>query len=313
MNLQSLLDLLRPHGQVVSAPSADPVIGGLAVDSREVTPGAVFFAYPGVSTDGHDFIAQAVARGAGAVVAERPVSTTVPVVLVKDARTVAELAAIAWYHEPMRHLRIVGVTGTNGKTTTTAMVRHLLSTGQDAGSIGTIGAYDGVHLGHRAVIGDVRRRAAAGGHASAVVTFDRHPAQVIRPESAPLLLTDLDQKLELLAATGVDHTLVVGFDRERAAESAEDFVRTVLVDCLNVRQVVVGEDFHFGHRRAGNVALLEELGGPLGFGVHGHELVGADGRAARDETQVSSTAIRRALVEGRLAFTERRPPAFRGT
>ena len=161
----------------------------------------------------------------------------------------------------------------------------------------TIGAYDGVHLGHRAVIGDVRRRAAAGGHASAVVTFDRHPAQVIRPESAPLLLTDLDQKLELLAATGVDHTLVVGFDRERAAESAEDFVRTVLVDCLNVRQVVVGEDFHFGHRRAGNVALLEELGGPLGFGVHGHELVGADGRAARDETQVSSTAIRRALVE----------------
>ncbi|MEZ4377946.1 MAG: UDP-N-acetylmuramoyl-L-alanyl-D-glutamate--2,6-diaminopimelate ligase [Gemmatimonadales bacterium] len=143
MNLQSLLDLLRPHGQVVSAPSADPVIGGLAVDSREVTPGAVFFAYPGVSTDGHDFIAQAVARGAGAVVAERPVSTTVPVVLVKDARTVAELAAIAWYHEPMRHLRIVGVTGTNGKTTTTAMVRHLLSTGQDAGSIGTIGAYDG--------------------------------------------------------------------------------------------------------------------------------------------------------------------------
>ena len=183
------------------------------------------------------------------------------------------------------------------------------------GSLVTIGAYDGVHLGHRAVIGDVRRRASAGGHASAVVTFDRHPAQVIRPESAPLLLTDLDQKLELLAATGVDHTLVVGFDRERAAESAEDFVRTVLVDCLNVRQVVVGEDFHFGHRRAGNVALLQELGGPLGFGVHGHELVGADGRAARDEAQVSSTAIRRALVEGRLADANAmlgRPHEMRG-
>ena len=74
----------------------------------------------------------------------------------------------------------------------------------------TIGAYDGVHLGHRAVIGEVCRRAAAAGQRSAVVTFDRHPAQVIRPDSAPLLLTDLDQKLELLADTGVDYTLVVG-------------------------------------------------------------------------------------------------------
>jgi UDP-N-acetylmuramoyl-L-alanyl-D-glutamate--2,6-diaminopimelate ligase len=143
MNLQALLDLLRPHGQVLSAPDADPVIGGLAVDSREVTTGALFFAYPGVSTDGHDYIPQAVARGAGAVVAERPVSTTVPLVLVRDARTVAEVVAMAWYHDPMRHLRIVGVTGTNGKTTTTAMVRHLLSSGDDAGSIGTLGAYDG--------------------------------------------------------------------------------------------------------------------------------------------------------------------------
>ena len=82
------------------------------------------------------------------------------------------------------------------------------------GTVVTIGAYDGVHLGHRAVIGEVRARAAAQGRRSAVVTFDRHPAQVIRPDSAPLLLTDLDQKLELLADTGVDYTLVVHFDED---------------------------------------------------------------------------------------------------
>src|SRR5215204_2627524 len=84
------------------------------------------------------------------------------------------------------------------------------------GTVVTIGAYDGVHVGHRAVIALVRQRAAEQGLRSAVVTFDRHPAAVVRPESAPLLLTDLDQKLELLAATGVDVTFVVVFDEQRA-------------------------------------------------------------------------------------------------
>lgn len=165
----------------------------------------------------------------------------------------------------------------------------------------TIGAYDGVHLGHRAVIAEVRRRAEAAGRRSVVVTFDRHPAQVIRPDSAPLLLTDLAQKLELLEATGVDFVFVVRFDEARAAESAEDFVRTVLVDCLHAKEVVVGEDFHFGHRRRGNVALLTEMGAELDFTVLGHKLVGPDGQAARDDAQVSATAIRRAIHEGRLA------------
>src|SRR5262245_5195249 len=97
----------------------------------------------------------------------------------------------------------------------------------DAGCAVTIGAYDGVHRGHRAVIAEVRRLAAERDLETAVVTFDRHPAAVVRPESAPKLLTDLDQKLELLATTGVDHALVVHFDQERAAESAEDFVHEV--------------------------------------------------------------------------------------
>ncbi len=179
----------------------------------------------------------------------------------------------------------------------------------------TIGAYDGVHLGHRTVIGEVVRRARDEGRRSAVVTFDRHPAQVIRPESAPRLLTDLDQKLELLRSTGVDVVVVIHFDEARSRETAAEFVLDTLVDCLRAREVVVGEDFHFGHRRAGNVELLREMGAVHGFSVTGHRLVGPDGRAARDDEQVSSTAIRRALHEGRLADANAmlgRPHEMRG-
>ena len=102
-----------------------------------------------------------------------------------------------------------------------------------------------------------------------VVTFDRHPATVVRPESAPKLLCDLDQKLELLEAAGVDRTVVVHFDEERANETAEDFVEVMLVEGLDARLVVVGEDFHFGHGRKGNVALLREMGSTAGFAVEG--------------------------------------------
>ncbi len=102
---------------------------------------------------------------------------------------------------------------------------------------------------------------------------------VVRPESAPKLLTDLDQKLELLADTGIDYALVVHFDEQRAAESAEDFVREILVDCLHARAVVVGHDFHFGKGRRGNVALLAEMGGQLGFDVLGIRLIEDDGDA----------------------------------
>src|SRR3954471_10578206 len=136
-----------------------------------------------------------------------------------------------------------------------------------AGSAVTIGAYDGVHLGHRAVIEEVKRRASTLGIPTAVVTFDRHPASVVRPESAPKLLTDLDQKLELLAQAGVDYTLVIHFDEDRSHESAEDFVHEVLAGCLKARLVVVGEDFHFGRKRGGNVDLLQRMGPNLGFDV----------------------------------------------
>ncbi|MCU1448403.1 MAG: Riboflavin biosynthesis protein [Acidimicrobiales bacterium] len=179
------------------------------------------------------------------------------------------------------------------------------------GSAVTIGAYDGVHLGHRAVIAEVRRRASTLGCPTAVVTFDRHPASVVRPESAPKLLTDLEQKLELLAAAGVDYTVVIHFDEERSHESAEDFVNEVLAGCLRARLVVVGEDFHFGRNRGGNVDLLRRMGPSLGFDVEGLTLVPAPGL----EGPVSSTSVRHALGAGDVATAARllgRPHEVRG-
>lgn len=159
----------------------------------------------------------------------------------------------------------------------------------------TIGFYDGVHRGHQAVIAEVRRRAAEMGARSAVVTFDRHPASIVRPESAPSLLTDLTQKLELLAATGVDATVVVRFDEAQSLEEPVSFAQRVLVECLAASAVVVGEDFHFGRGRHGNVATLRELGAVADFEVYPMELVA---RHDGPDEPVSSTAIRRAMAGG---------------
>lgn len=162
------------------------------------------------------------------------------------------------------------------------------------GAAVTVGAYDGVHLGHRYVIDQLRERARPRGLETVVVTFDRHPASVVRPESAPPTLTDLPQKLELLADCGIDRTLVIPFDRDRSDETAEDFVTTVLVGSLAARLVVVGRDFHFGHDRKGDVALLSAMGASGHFEVEPVELVGGEG----DDPPVSSTRIRRVLAEG---------------
>jgi riboflavin kinase/FMN adenylyltransferase len=159
----------------------------------------------------------------------------------------------------------------------------------------TIGAYDGVHVGHQAVIEQVRRHANDIGAKSVVVTFDRHPASVVRPESAPRLLTTSSQKMELLSDTGIDAVAVVPFDEQQAAESPESFVQRVLVDCLNTKVIVVGEDFHFGRHREGNVELLRKVGLEAGFDVEPIELLA---RADDIDEPVSSTAIRRALAGG---------------
>jgi riboflavin kinase / FMN adenylyltransferase len=171
------------------------------------------------------------------------------------------------------------------------------------GSVVTIGAFDGVHLGHRRLIERVRRTAGEIGAVATVVTFDRHPASVVRPESAPLLLTDLDQKLSLLDACGAELTLVVRFDAERAQERAEDFVAEVLVRCLNARAVIVGHDFHFGHNREGDVPLLQRMGAQMGFDVTGIRLLGSGAAAGGGEDlegaePISSTRIRRLIGEG---------------
>jgi riboflavin kinase / FMN adenylyltransferase len=162
----------------------------------------------------------------------------------------------------------------------------------------TIGAYDGVHRGHQAVIAAVREQAKSLNALSVVVTFDKHPASVVRPESAPLLLTDLEQKIELLSTTGVDAVVVVPFNEEQSTEEPQSFVKRVLVDCLHVQHIVVGEDFHFGKNRSGNVALLRTEGAQHDFTTGPIELLA---RQDGVEEPISSTAIRRALRGGEIA------------
>ncbi|MEY2467565.1 MAG: riboflavin kinase / adenylyltransferase [Actinomycetota bacterium] len=160
------------------------------------------------------------------------------------------------------------------------------------GAVVTIGAYDGVHLGHRAVIDEVRHLANTRGALSAMVTFDRHPAEVVRPDSAPCRLTSLEQRLELLDETGIDLVLVITFDEERSRENAEDFVTEVLVEALRARAIVVGHDFHFGANRGGNVEMLQRAGAKHGFDVLGMGLI------ATGQAPVSSTRIRQLLHDG---------------
>lgn len=148
MSLRRLLPALGNAGLLAGTETADVPLTGLTDDSRAVGPGWLFVAVRGSQADGHRFIADAVRRGAAAVVAEAgwtPAGALppVPVIRVTDGRAAAVALARAWYGDPAARLRLVGVTGTNGKTTTTALVRHLLGAEGDAGSIGTLGAFDG--------------------------------------------------------------------------------------------------------------------------------------------------------------------------
>ena len=166
------------------------------------------------------------------------------------------------------------------------------------GTACSIGVYDGVHLGHQELLRQLRARAAADGLATAVITFDRHPALVTRPQNAPKLLTTLDQKLELLDAAGIDYVYLVEFDESRAQTTAVDFFRNVFVDGVKAKVIVVGEDFHFGRNREGNVELLHPEGEGHGIDVTGMELVKISADA---HEPVSSTAIRRKLAGGDIA------------
>lgn len=158
----------------------------------------------------------------------------------------------------------------------------------------TIGNFDGVHLGHQAILRRVRERARESGAIAAVLTFYPHPARVLRPAAAPLLLMTLDQRLAAFDALGMEAALVLTFDAALAQLSAEEFVRRFLVDTMRAAAVYVGENFRFGHRKAGDVALLRTLGAQCGFEVETVAPVISEGRI------VSSTEIRESLREGRV-------------
>jgi riboflavin kinase / FMN adenylyltransferase len=156
----------------------------------------------------------------------------------------------------------------------------------------TVGMFDGVHRGHRALLDRVAAEAAARGLPAAAVTFDRHPLAVLRPGSEPPLLTTLDRKVELLGQAGVDAVLVLAFTKELSEVGAEAFAAEVLFDALAARAVVVGENFRFGHKAAGDPALLAELGRPRGV-----EVVAVPLHADGDQI-LSSTRVRAELAAG---------------
>jgi riboflavin kinase/FMN adenylyltransferase len=161
----------------------------------------------------------------------------------------------------------------------------------------TIGVFDGVHRGHQAIIGHTVRRAAELGLASVVVTFDPHPAEVVRPGSHPAVLTESGRKAELIEALGVDVLCVIPFTVDFSHLPAETFVHDVLVEHLHASAVVVGQNFRFGHRAAGDVALLERLGRTFGFTVEGAPLVETSLEAAGAGPAVLSSTYIRACID----------------
>lgn len=165
-----------------------------------------------------------------------------------------------------------------------------------AGSVVAIGNFDGFHLGHRAVAASVIERAAALGAKSAIVTFDRHPLEWLKPDEAPCRLTTLEKKLELISEAGVDYACVLTFDGQLSGQEPERFVEDVIVKCLRAKAVVVGENFRFGHNRRGDLALLGVMGAELGFEADSLDLIKAGSLA------VSSTRIRHAIREGEIGW-----------
>jgi riboflavin kinase/FMN adenylyltransferase len=173
----------------------------------------------------------------------------------------------------------------------------------------TVGMFDGVHLGHRALLGMVVGEARERGLPAGAVTFDRHPMEVVRPGAQPPLLTTLDDKLGLLAATGLDFILVLPFTAALAQVPADEFAGQVLFGALGAKAVLVGYRFRFGHRAVGDLQLLTELGEARGVEVTGADLLVVEGEV------VSATRIRGAVARGDVQVAARllgRPHALPG-
>ena len=179
-----------------------------------------------------------------------------------------------------------------------------------SGTVATVGTFDGIHRGHRAVLSEVVRRGRAAGRASVLVTFDPHPLEVVNPTAAPRLLTLPDEKRALVAALGIERVEVIAFTTELARLGPEDFVRDVLRARFGMEELVLGYDHGFGRGRSGDVELVRRLGREDGFAV---EVVAA----VTDNGQpISSSLIRTAVAHGDLGSGARglgRPYSLRGT
>lgn len=190
------------------------------------------------------------------------------------------------------------------------IVRGLESSPPDAGpSAVALGAFDGIHLGHRAILGTAVALARQGKIRALACTFDRHPMEVLQPDRAPMPITTLEERLELIAGTGIDTTVVIPFTPAVASVEAKAFVQDVLIGTLEAREIVVGFNHRFGRGARGDTQLLESLAAPLGFRAHIVPALMVDGVA------VSSSEIRAALQRGDLPNAERllgRPYSIRG-
>ena len=160
------------------------------------------------------------------------------------------------------------------------------------GTVVTVGTFDGVHLGHQAILRDVQRRARARNGRAVLLTFDPHPLRVVRPEAAPPLLTLPNEKKEILAQLGLDYVAFVAFTPELSRYSPDEFVEGIVVPRFRPAEVVIGYDHGFGRGRAGDVSVLERLGG-----IHGFE-VSVVGGVEAGGSPASSTRVREAVSAG---------------
>ena len=177
-------------------------------------------------------------------------------------------------------------------------------------SVASIGNFDGVHLGHQQILSAVVREARQTGCRAVAITFDPHPERFLRPARAFKLLTPMDERIRLLAATGIDAVLVLPFDAELASLTAEEFVRGIVVAAMGIRSLHEGGNFRFGHQAQAGVNELKQFGARLGFAVHVHAPVHVRG------LEVSSSAIRTLVAAGdvrRARWMLGRPFAVRGT
>ena len=176
---------------------------------------------------------------------------------------------------------------------------HRYSRGRQGGCVATIGNFDGVHLGHQAVLGQLAEKAAELNLPAVVITFEPHPQEYFTHAGVPPRLTRFREKIRALRRYSIDKVLCLRFNATLAATTAQDFIRTVLIEGLDVRYLVVGDDFRFGKQRQGDFAMLKAAGAEYGFQVVNRHTFSIDG------ARVSSTRIRAALVQGDLGTAEK--------